>query len=58
LKHNIKSADLKRLHFDASFQQILTSELKILWEARSTPTLAIPQQKQISVGQVASTGST
>jgi hypothetical protein len=27
------------LNFDASFQQILTSELKILWEARSTPTL-------------------
>jgi hypothetical protein len=26
--------------FDASFQQILRSELEILWEARSTPTLA------------------
>jgi hypothetical protein len=29
------------LNFDASFQQILTSELKILWEARSTPTLTL-----------------
>jgi hypothetical protein len=27
------------LNFDASFQQILRSELEILWEARSTPTL-------------------
>jgi hypothetical protein len=29
------------LNVDASFQQILTSELKILWEAQSTPTLAV-----------------
>jgi hypothetical protein len=29
------------LNFDASFQQILRSELEILWEARSTPTLVL-----------------
>jgi hypothetical protein len=46
------------LNFDASFQQILTSELKILWEALSTPTLVYSSfdkvwkhfvQKQISI---------
>jgi hypothetical protein len=35
------------LNFDASFQQILRSELEILWEARSTPTLVITTFKQI-----------
>jgi hypothetical protein len=42
LKHNKKSADLEEieLNFDASFQQILGLDIEILWEARSTPTLA------------------
>jgi hypothetical protein len=43
LKHNKRLEEIE-LNIDTSFQQILTSELKILWEARSTPTLGADGQ--------------